>query len=207
MRVLFFGDSIVYGSWDSQGGWVDRLKREAHAITLRSGGSQKLQFINLGIGGDSSTKILARLKNEIDARTSTSWPFAFVVCLGANDERTVDGVPETSLEQFENNVRNIIEILKASSDKVLFLGIPPVGADVVELKGREYSNEGLTRYDAVIERVTNELGVKYMPLRPAFEAAGMEELYSYDNVHPNDSGHELIAATIRPHLIKILEER
>jgi lysophospholipase L1-like esterase len=207
MRVLFFGDSIVYGSWDSEGGWVDRLKREAHEITLKSSGSRKLQFVNLGIGGDCSTKVLARLKNEINARASASWPFAFVLALGANDERTVDGVPETSLELFEDNLRRIIEILKSSSDKILFLGIPPVGDDVVELKGRQYSNEGLARYDAVVERVTNELGVKYVSLRQAFEASGMEALYSYDNIHPNDSGHELIAATIRPHLIKILEER
>lgn len=207
MRVLFFGDSIVYGSWDSEGGWVDRLKRDAHEITLRSGGSRKLQFVNLGIGGDSSSKVLTRLKNEIDARTSASWPFTFVVCLGANDERTVDGAPETSPEQFEQNIRKIVEILKSVSDKILFLGIPPVGADVVELKGREYSNEGLEKYDAVLERVVTELGVKYVPLREAFEAAGREALYSYDNIHPNDSGHELIATTIRPHLMEILEER
>lgn len=206
MRVLFFGDSIVYGSWDSEGGWVDRLKCEAHAITLKSDGSQKLQFINLGIGGDSSTKILARLKNEIDVRTSASWPLAFVVCLGANDERMVDGVPETSLEQFEDNVRNIIEILKVSSDKILFLGIPPVGTDVVELKGRQYSNEGLARYDATIERVATELGLKYVPLRQAFEAAGMETLYSYDGIHPNDAGHKLVADTVRPHLMEMLAE-
>lgn len=204
MRVLFFGDSIVYGSWDSEGGWVDRLKCEAHAMTLKSGGSRKLQFVNLGIGGDSSTKVLTRLKDEIDARTSASWPFAFVVCLGANDERTVEGVSETSLEQFEENIRTIVDILKSVSDKVLFLGIPPVGVDVVELKGREYSNEGLAKYDAVVERVTTELDVKYVPLRQAFEAAGMETLYSYDGIHPNDVGHKLIADTAKPYLMEML---
>lgn len=27
MRILVFGDSIVYGAWDTEGGWAERLKK------------------------------------------------------------------------------------------------------------------------------------------------------------------------------------
>ncbi len=106
MRVLIFGDSITYGAWDTEGGWVDRLKRIAHTRTVDSKGQVKLQIINLGIGGDTSTKILKRLSNEIDARKSASWPFVFVFTFCANDERSIQGNVETPIEQFETNAKN-----------------------------------------------------------------------------------------------------
>ncbi len=62
MRVLIFGDSITYGAWDTEAGWVERLKREAHRQTIQSEGKSKIQILNLGIGGDSSTKILKRMQ-------------------------------------------------------------------------------------------------------------------------------------------------
>jgi len=205
MRVLFFGDSIVYGAWDTEGGWVDRLKRNVHKSTLQTNGSRKSQLINLGIGGNNSAGLLSRLKNEIEARRSASWPFAFVVCIGTNDERSINGVVETSPEQFESNMRQICEMLKAISDKVLILGIPPLGMDTVVFKDQEYSNERIVQYDAIVQRVASEQGLKYIPLNPAFENSVSKNLFSDDNIHPNDTGHKLIADTVEPHLMEMLK--
>jgi lysophospholipase L1-like esterase len=93
MRILVFGDSIAYGAWDTQGGWVERLKCDAHLQTAQSRGANKLQIINLGIGGDTSTKILKRMHDEIVARKDPKWPLALIIGLGINDERFIDGLP------------------------------------------------------------------------------------------------------------------
>jgi lysophospholipase L1-like esterase len=204
MRVLVFGDSITYGAWDTDAGWVERLKRDAHKQTVESKGSDKLQIINLGIGGDSSTKILNRMAAEIKARYSASWEFAFIITFGANDERTINGKVETSLEQFESNVQKIIELAKYHSSKIMFLGIPPIGKPTVSFKGQEYSDERVREYEQHMEAIVKASGIPFIPLRPAFEAYGMNKLYSYDSIHPNDEGHKLIAETVRPHLQSLL---
>lgn len=204
MRVLVFGDSITYGAWDTEAGWVERLKRKAHKQTVESQGANKLQVINLGIGGDSSTKILKRMPAEIEARYSTSWPLVFVITFGANDERSIDGKVETPIEQFEANVKEIIDIAKQHSDQILFLGIPPIGKPVVEFKGQEYSDERVKQYEQHMQSIVEESGLPFVPIRPAFEQVGSDDLYAYDHIHPNDKGHQLIANLVQPKLEKLL---
>ena len=200
MRVLVFGDSITYGAWDTQAGWVERIKRTAHKQTVQSEGKNKVQVINLGIGGDTSTKILKRKPAEIEARYSASWPFVFVITFGANDERSIDGKIETTLEQFEANVKDIISLAKNHSDKILFLGMPPIGKPTVEFKGQEYSDERVKEYEQRLQAIVEDAGLPFAPIRPAFEQAGLDSLYAYDFIHPNDKGHQLIADVVRAKL-------
>lgn len=205
MRVLVFGDSITYGAWDTEAGWVERIKREAHKQTVQSQGSNKLQIINLGIGGDSSTKILKRMPAEIEARYSASWPFVFVITFGANDERSIDGKIETPIEQFKINVQAIIDLAKQHSSKILFIGIPPIGKSVVEFKGQEYSDERAKEYEQHMQEIVENADLPFVPIRPAFEQAGLDTLYAYDNIHPNDKGHQLIADIVWPKLEELLK--
>ncbi len=199
MRILVFGDSIVYGSWDSQGGWVERLKKVAHAKTLQSQGEQKTQVLNLGIGGDTSTKILKRLDAEITARFSPSWPFAFVFSFGANDERTIQGKPETSLEEFKQNAQAIIDIAKKHSQAILFVAAPPLSQPEVMFKGVEYSDERIVEYQDALQEIVEAAGIKFVDVREALEAAE-DNIFSYDGLHPNDLGHQIIAEVVGPEL-------
>lgn len=202
-RILVFGDSIAYGAWDSSGGWVERLKMAAHHQTLASDGAQKIQVLNLGIGGDTSTKILQRMEQELLARQSAAWPFVFVMSYGANDERTVNGQVETPLALFEENTNKIIAIAQQYSTHIFFLGAAPIGAATVVFKGQEYSDTRMVQYDATVRRLAEAAGVRYVPVRPVFEREGVEHLYAYDGIHPNDRGHELIATIIQHALHEI----
>lgn len=53
----------MYGAWDEEGGWPDRLKRDLHRMTVESGQEKKAQLFNLGIGGATSQYLLDR--NEV----------------------------------------------------------------------------------------------------------------------------------------------
>ena len=192
-RILVFGDSLAYGAWDSEGGWVERLKRMAHGRTIESGGVEKFQVLNLGIGGDTSRKILARMEGEILARQSKSWENILVFSYGVNDERMVGGVSEVSLEELERNTREIIAVARKYADRVVFLEMPQLPFDEVEFKGKSYSDSRTQEYEARIESVVSELGAEWVPTRGRFEEAGLENLYAYDNLHPNDAGHEILA--------------
>lgn len=203
MRVLVFGDSVAYGAWDTQGGWVARLKREGHLQTVQSQGENKLQVINLGIGADTSTKILKRMEDEITARSAPEWPLVLVFAFGINDERSLNGVVETPIELFEKNVREIIKIAKQHSSKILFLGNSPMGKDVVLFKDKEYSDVRVKSYEEKLEKIVGDAELPFLPIRPVFEKAGLENLYSYDMLHPNDEGHKLVAEAVKKKLLEL----
>lgn len=205
-RVLVFGDSIVYGAWDTAGGWVERVKAVMHRRTVESNGTSKVQVLNMGIGGDSSTKVLARLEQDITTRYSVSWPCVLVFSFGANDERTKDGVAETRPEQFEQNIIAILAIARRYADKILFVGTVPIGKPTVDFKDQEYSDDRVQQYDEKLRDLVKAAGAKYVPLRPVFEARGLDGLYVYDSIHCNDEGHALIAKTVLPVLDEMLAD-
>lgn len=205
-RILVFGDSIVYGAWDTAGGWVERVKAVMHRRTVESNGASKVQVLNMGVGGDSSTKILARLEHDIASRYSASWPCVLVFSFGANDERTKDGVVETQLEQFEQNSTAILDIARRYTDKILFVGTAPIGEPTVKFKNQEYSDNRVRQYDEKLRDLVEALGIRYIPLRTVFETRGLDSLYVYDNIHCNDEGHALIAEAALPVLDEMLAD-
>lgn len=199
MRILIFGDSITYGAWDSEGGWADRLKRWAHQRYLQNG--TKLQVINLGIGGNTSRGILARLENEIKARHSASWPFMIILMLGSNDGRVRDDVVEVPLEQFAQNYREIVNIAKSYTDKIITVGLPPLGQPEIDFKEMQYSDSTLERYDAEIRTIANEHDLPFVDVRPLFSS---RDSFSPDLLHPNDAGHEIIYKAVNAEVEKLL---
>ena len=204
MRVLAFGDSITYGAWDSQGGWADRLKRLLHQRYVDSGSTTKVQFINLGIGGDTSTKILARLQSETNARYSASWPDVFIFAFGTNDARTTNDVVETELDTFCDNTKEIIQIAQKYSERIMFVGLPPLQNAVLDFKTHTYDDEQIRVYEAALREVVVAAGLPLVELRAAFEPR-RQELFSVDGLHPNDAGHELIASLVYPELDRLLQ--
>ncbi|MGC9310458.1 MAG: SGNH/GDSL hydrolase family protein [Candidatus Aenigmatarchaeota archaeon] len=70
-RILIFGDSIVFGLWDKQGGWANRLRKELDE-SARGDPNRHIQLYNLGIAGDTSIDVLERCENEILQRIVTS---------------------------------------------------------------------------------------------------------------------------------------
>lgn len=203
MRILVFGDSITYGSWDSQGGWADRLKRELHRQYVDTGGETKVQLLNLGIGGEAGTGILARLEAEIEARQSTSWQFVFVFAYGTNDSRTLDGESQTTIEQLRANTKQIIKVASTYSPRILFVGAPPISVPELGFKLHRYNDALIGQYSEVIRGVAETEGVSFMATRPAYEASA-DSLFAADGLHPNDAGHELIASLVRPELDKLI---
>lgn len=203
MRILVFGDSIAYGAWDSQGGWADRLKRYVHQKYVNTNGETKIQLINLGIGGDTSTKILARLKAETDARYSANWPDVFVFSFGTNDARTTDGVADTEFETFCSNSQKIIETAQQYSEKIMFVGVPSTQDQSLDFKGTVFEDQRIKQYEDALRQIAQGANVPYVEVRGAFSES-RSSLYAIDRLHPNDAGHELIATIVKPELEKLL---
>lgn len=199
MRILVFGDSITYGAWDSEGGWVDRLKRWAHQHYLANG--TKLQVINLGIGGNTSRGILARIEAEIQARHSSSWPFAIILMFGTNDGRVRGGEVEVPLEEFTENYQKIVEVARRYTDKIIIVGLPPAGKSELNFKNMRYSDRAIQTYEAEIRTIVAHENLPFVDVRPLFNQDG---LFCPDMLHPNDRGHTIIYEAVKAKIDEML---
>jgi lysophospholipase L1-like esterase len=197
MRYLVFGDSLAYGAWDSKGGWVDRLKRDAHQQAIESRGGVRHQVFNLGVGGHNSHDILARIEDEIKSRHSSSWPFSFLISIGVNDARKTECKVNVDIEQYGRNLKNIFEIVKKYSNDIYFIDTPPLPSNDIKFKNHEFSDTRTKEYMKVARDLSKENGITFIAVRDKFDGLKISEYFAYDNLHPNDVGHEIIYQTVR----------
>lgn len=203
-RILVFGDSLVYGAWDSQGGWCDRLKQRFHREKNGAAASRKMQLFNLGIGGEDSEALLRRFTTEISTRAKAEWPLVILIATGANDTRMQQaGSPRISSEKYRKNLENLIAQAQVVTQSILLVGIAPVQNDTQSFKGTILSNAVLKHYDAIMSAVAAQTGVPKVQLFEALSTS-QEQIFSSDGVHPNDVGHALIEQLVAVELEKLL---
>jgi lysophospholipase L1-like esterase len=165
MRILVFGDSVVLGTWDGKGGWVDRLKQYYHERYINSEGKEKVQVYNLGIGGESSERLLKRIDNEIQARWDDRWPTAIIVATGTNDSRFLNGTTlQISVEQFQKNLTNILSICRGYTNKTMFVSPNGFKSKEVVFKGHLFANKQLEHYVEAAHQVSANQQVPMLDL-------------------------------------------
>jgi acyl-CoA thioesterase-1 len=181
-RVLvILGDSLTAG--------LGVAREEAYPALLearlrRDGLAYRV--VNAGVSGDTSAGGLRRVDWVLRAR-----PDLVVVALGAND-----GLRAQPVQALRDNLTAIVTRLRAAGARVLLAGMrlpPNYGAD--------YTAAFAGAFPAVA-RATS------VPLLPFLldGVAGDPALNQADGIHPNASGHRVMAETLwralRPHLEK-----
>jgi acyl-CoA thioesterase I len=138
-----------------------------------------LPILNQGRGGDTTATALSRLQQDvIDAD-----PWLVIVGLGGNDYLRQVPPAET-----EANLRQIVTRLQQAGAIVVLLGM-----DVSPFNGN---------YQGLYQRVANET--------QAYLIAGVLEglndsRYLYDQIHPNQAGHEILASRVAAGLHPLLQ--
>ena len=125
MRILCFGDSITQGFWGIEGGWVERLRKHYDSISAKNldAGTQP-EIFNLGISGDTTKNLLARIEPEIKARTWENDAVVVIVAIGTNDDLFEGGTQWVSPREFHSNLEKIVGIIKPLASAVIFVGNP-----------------------------------------------------------------------------------
>lgn len=213
MRVLVFGDSIAMGFWDTEGGWVARLRRyydKKQIADLES--ARQPTIYNLAVDGDVSSGVLNRIKAESNARRSR-WDterYCVVVAIGINDSVLIDGRVRVSPDEFGRNVDSIADLAKEFTNRLIIIGLTPVEEKIANSRPRidtKYFNESrIVVFNEELEKVSKKHGITYVPLFDAIRgrlAAGEQLLI--DGLHPNNEGHELIFQIVRPELDKLVK--
>ncbi|MDD7228029.1 MAG: GDSL-type esterase/lipase family protein [Firmicutes bacterium] len=197
INILVFGDSIVYGLYDYKHlGWCERLKNyyindQDHTICT----------YNLGIPGNTSFDLINIIENEISFRRSDD--MIIVLSAGINDSQLVDHIDRYSIEQFEDNIKKLINIAKKYTDKILYVGLTKVDekrCDPVSFnKHKAYKNAKIMAYDRVINDCCNKMNITYLKVYDL-----LDNIDLYDGLHPNETGHQKLFNEIKIVLNKMI---
>jgi lysophospholipase L1-like esterase len=209
MRVLAFGDSITQGYWDIHGGWVDKLRKHYDELQIQDlNGRDEPTIFNLGISADTSADVLKRIESETIARTRHEIPPIIIVQIGINDSYTLQGKVSVAIEDYKQNLTDIITKMKPLSAKIIFVGSSACNetqTTPVAWGEFHYTNEAIKRYEQAMSEVANEHDVAFIPVFKKF-ITGLSENRNLlpDGLHPNTEGHQLIADIVLPKLQELL---
>ena len=201
MRVLIFGDSITQGFWDSEGGWVSRLRKSYELQKIERKNDDPATVFNLGVSGDSSDELLARFENETKARANEE--LTFVIAIGVNDSRTKADVNFSDIQRYKQNLEEILKHAKQYSDKILFVGLTPCveeRSNPVSWSDTGYTNARIKQFDDALRGFCEEHQVGFIEMFEPFQKAQNKQELLPDGLHPNDEGHQLIADIVGPEL-------
>jgi lysophospholipase L1-like esterase len=195
-KIFVFGDSIAYGAWDPQGGWVERLRQWLFATTQ---GEYNLGtfLYNLSVVGETTADLLRRLPAEIAARQPGN---LIVFAAGINDAQYVHGRPLTTPAAVCNTVRALIRQARVFAPKVCWIGLTPVDeartTPIPWMPDRAYRNAAVAAVEAAIKRTAADEVVPYLELFSAWTADGAYRELLWDGIHPNAAGHAQICERI-----------
>lgn len=203
-QIFAFGDSITWGSWDPEGGWADRLKREIIKIIDESEEDYEIIFYNLGIPSQRTDQLLERFKNEVDARfDEDNQEKYFIFSFGANDSafKNIEKKFHLSVDEYRSNIEKAIKQARDYSNNFVFLNTTPVN----EIKtdgtlNESRKNEYIDKYNQVLAEACNKNNIDLLDVNFEFKKHNELTLLYEDGLHPNTEGHKIILNLVKNYL-------
>ena len=167
MQILCFGHSMVYGLHDSEGGWVQRLRRKLEEKYKRK---EDIEVYNLGIPDNDSNQLLERFEKELEDRVYKEDPVV-IVQIGANDSQRIEGDIRVPKKDFMENIKEIVSITKEKTGKALFVGETFIESDleIPDHPEIDISNEKIEEYNETVKKTYETENIDYLDVREHIE--------------------------------------
>ncbi len=156
----------------------------ASAMIQDSFPDTEFEFVNLGISGNRTEHLVARLDSDfIEIQ-----PDILSIMIGVNDvwhHHAFERI-ETTDEYFEENLRKILSEVREKTNAKLLL-IQPFLLDVAD---KAHMRPELEQKQAIFARLAEEYADAYLPMDEIFHNEAEEEptYYAADGVHPTPDG-------------------
>ena len=187
MKILFQGDSVTDAGRDrsNPADLGEGYPKFASAMIQDSYPDDDFEFVDLGIGGNRTEHLVARLESDfIEIQ-----PDIVSIMIGINDVwHHYSHAIETTDEQFEENYRTVLDALKSRTTARILM-IQPFLLETVD-PAKQALCEELARKQAIIKRLADEYADAYLPLDEILhQEVDVEPAeYSRDGVHPTPDG-------------------
>ncbi len=192
-KVIFFGDSIteLAVKRDKYVGYI--LKMDS--MLKKEKKDDRYDLIGAGISGNKVYDLYLRLEDDVLSKN----PDVVVIYVGVNDvwHKTLLGTG-TDADKFEKFYQAIIKKLKDRNIKVL-LCTPDVVGEKADMSNQ--LDDDLDKYSNIIRDLAKKNNLPLIDLRKKFidylKANNPDnkekEVLTYDKVHMNDKGNQLLA--------------
>ncbi|MBO4935106.1 MAG: SGNH/GDSL hydrolase family protein [Clostridia bacterium] len=190
MKVLFQGDSVT--DCDRSREDDSYLGYGYPAFIAEKLNGKGITFINRAVSGERVSDVYNRREKDIFEVK----PDLFSILIGVNDTwRRYDENNPRSAEEFEAIYRGLLSEIKERLPGVPIVMMAPF---VLEVPDKiHWLEEDLIPKQNAVRRLAKEFADVYIPLDEIFKAEfdKYEDIYylSPDGVHPNETGHKLIA--------------
>lgn len=205
-KIFIIGDSLVYGSWDPDGGgWVERLRKYFNQEIEESGlEDDECRVYNLGIPGNTSKDLLNRIEFEINERVKNSrkTEMIIVIAVGINDSAFIKSLNNNwvPVEEFSFNLELLQEKANKFTKNVVFSGLININDSITSPASFNadlyYKNDYVDKYDKEIEKFCAKNNLPFIDLRGLMTEDDWD-----DGLHPNSKGHEKIFRKVKGFLI------
>jgi|SRR3989339_319528 len=204
-EIFAFGDSITWGAFDSEGGWIQRLRK---CIENKNG--RDVDFVyNLGIPGNKTPDILNRFEFETAQRSNPTEKDKIIIFgVGGNDASysTIKKDNKINKTDFEANLIKIIEKAKKITNNLLFVGLiqhnEKKSCPIPWSKTSFYYNKYQKEYNEIIKTICLKYKIGFLDVINEFEDPVKNDLLDSDGLHPNDKGHKIIFEKLTAYLTK-----
>ncbi len=201
MRILFFGDSITDAGRDRsyQENFISTYGigtgfANIAASELMYEAPNEYEFVNTGIGGETSVQLYARIKKDC-------WnyhPDVISLLVGVNDVfQGIYNENGTEIERFEKVYRMTIEDTLKALPKVKFILLEPfIQRGSVTEAHYEYAYQEVRKFAELIKKLASEYGLHFVLLQKPLDDYAERHNTSkvlIDGVHPTIAGARIIA--------------
>ena len=205
-RIVVLGDSITKGV--RSGVTAEETFASLLQSDLRAAG-QDVDVINHGIGGERTDQALARLSRDIQSLE----PTLVTVMYGTNDSYVDKGQKESRLTKdvYVANLQKIVSELHRTGIQVVLMTEPRWGDNAAPNGVGENPNLRLEPFVEGCRQVAREQNVPLVDHFQIWSKAHAEGTdigeWTTDQCHPNPPGHKVLAETMLPVILPMLDGR
>ena len=188
-KIGFLGDSITHYGNNHPGGYVNLVIAGLEANGI------KAEKIPAGISGHKSNQMLERVEKDVLSKN----PAFMLLSCGVND--VWHGRRGVELPEYKKNITAIIDKAQAAGVKVCILTATMITEDP-----KHSYNIKLASYNEFLRELAKEKGCMLADLNEIMQKGVAEfaaknpgfkgNYYTYDGVHMNSIGNEMMAETV-----------